>query len=162
MILFQITQALKSHLATRSTFINTFAADTLPRYPRLQKPASYIVNLSTSKSKGSHWVCFFFPVHGLPEYFDTFALDVPFYFKDFIGQTYKLSNNIVQSPLTTTCGQHVIFYILLRCLGMSMEQILTLYNQKDLLSNDIAVNNIINKTFGLKLPIINKQFLQNL
>ena len=159
--IFQITQILKSHLVTRSTFVSTYAADTLPEKPRLLKPSSYIVNLSPLGSTGSHWVCFFFPPTGLAEYFDTFALDVPYYFRDFIGPSFKQNNNILQNPFTTTCGQHVIFFIWLRCQGMSMEQILNLYSKDHLLLNDVAVNHILNQNFGLQLEIINEQFLND-
>lgn len=144
---------------TRGTFVNTYAADTIPKEPRSLKPASYIANLSPLHSTGTHWVCFFFPITGLTEYFDTFGLDIPFHFLDFVGLSYKQNHNILQNPFATTCGQHVIFYILMRCHGMSMEQILNIYSKENLLVNDVCVNQILNQNFGVQLPIINEQFI---
>jgi hypothetical protein len=139
--------------------VNTYAADTLPVNPRLQRPASYVTNLSPLNSPGTHWVCFFFPLNGLPEYFDTFALDVPLAFREFMGTSYKHNNNIIQNPFSTACGQHVIYYIWQRCKNIPMEQILNLYSKNDLLLNDVVVNHILNINFGLQLNIINKEFI---
>ena len=139
--------------------MNTHAADTLPERPRIQRPAAYIVNLSPLSSPGTHWVCFFFPVTGLPEYFDTFSFDIPSYFWNFIGQRYKHNTKIVQYPLNTTCGQHVIYYIYQRCKNISMEAILDGYNSTDLFLNDVLVNQIVNQNFGLCLSLVNEKFI---
>ena len=139
--------------------MNTYAADTLPDKPRLHRPAAYIANLSPLSSPGTHWVCFFFPVTGIPEYFDTFSLDIPSPFCDFIGQPYKQNTKIIQSPLNTTCGQHVIYYIYQRCRNISMEKILDKYSITDLHLNDVLVNQIVNQNFGLQLPLVNEEFI---
>lgn len=141
--------------------MNTYSLDTLPEKPYYYRPIAYIANLSSLDSKGTHWICLFFPINDVPEYFDTFHLDVPIPFQQFMGKKYKRNINIIQHPFSTSCGQHVIYYIWQRCRNKSMEDIMKLYSPKNLLLNDELVNRIVNKNFGLNLSIIDETYLQS-
>ena len=50
-------------------FRGVFPADKLPT--RFKKPALLIANTDPSTQKGSHWVAFYIPKSGKPEYFDS-------------------------------------------------------------------------------------------
>jgi len=160
-VYFQITQTLHSHPRTRNVFENTYAANTLPDKPVASRPVAYVVNLSPLEKIGSHWICMYFPKVGLPEYFDTFVSEVPSHFEKFMGEEYKRNLGIVQHPLTTSCGQHVIFYIFQRCNNKTMEQILAEYSDRNLLTNDVNVTLMVNKNFRLDLKLIDFEFLKS-
>lgn len=104
----------------------------------------------------------YFPISGYPEYFDTFVTEVPLIFEQFMGPIYVKNNNTIQHPVTTVCGQHVIFYILQRCRDKTMGQILKCYSTEKLLLNDIMVNKIVNMNFQSNLQIMNTDFLETL
>ena len=157
--IFQITHTLTSHPRTKNVFVSTHAADSLPLGPRVDKPCAYIANTANWDQQGEHWVCFFFPKKGLPEYFDSFALDIPRHFANFLGSHFKQNHHIVQHPFSTACGQHVIYYIWQRCRGLCMEQILSLYTKNDYLINDVFVNQMIQQAFGVNLNVIDTRFI---
>ena len=79
-----------------------------------------------------------------------------------MGGVYKRNLNIIQHPLTTTCGQHVIFYIFQRCKNETMEQIMSCYNERNILLNDVEITRMVNKNFQLDLKIIDIGFLETL
>jgi hypothetical protein len=158
----QITRILKSHHLTKNTFVNTYAANTLPYEPGSYRPSAYVVNLSPLQTVGSHWICMYFPVIGDPEYFDTFASEIPAHFRQFMGPFIIKNNVSVQHPFSTACGQHVIFYIWQRCRNKSITQIMDLYSNSNLLLNDVMVTLIVNKNFGLNLQIIDDEFINTL
>lgn len=153
---------MASHHITKNVFVNTYSADSLPPGPRLDKPCAYVANTANWNEHGEHWVCFFFPKKGLPEYFDSFGLDVPLSFREFLGSNYlfKKNNSMIQSPFTSTCGQHVIYYIWQRCRGMTMEQILKLYCDSDFLLNDVVVNALVKQNFALNVEVIDIKFIE--
>ena len=141
--------------------MNTYSADSLPSGPRLDRPCAYVANTADWNERGEHWVCFFFPKKGQPEYFDSFASEVPLKFRQFLGtkHLFKKNNVLVQHPMTSTCGQHVLYYIWQRCRGMTMEQILKLYSDSDYLLNDVMVNQIVKQNFALNVKVIDIQFI---
>ena len=157
----EIRRLLSSHLQTKSTFVGVFAADTLPRRPRPFKPCAYVVNTDVESGPGEHWVCIYFPKNGPVEYFDSYGCKPRRLHKKIMKNHRIVSSKIrLQSNLSTTCGQHVIHYILKRCMGNSMTNILSIFNKKHLITNDQYVVNHVNRTFGTNTSILDKQFFR--
>ncbi len=162
----QIHALLKSHLETKNVFVSVYAADNLPRLPRDNRPCAYIANTAPINNAGEHWVCFFFPKNDPPEYFD--SLGFPPLINDFFHFLETDQNKIIfndcpiQNPFSTTCGQHVIHYILKKCRHMSMKDIISPFCNHDFRINDAIINSYVEKNFNTKLNIFDKQFIKKI
>jgi hypothetical protein len=114
-------------------------ADFLPGI--ISKPSAYIVNSDTHHLPGRHWLVFYFPESGPAEFFDSTGHRPEFYHERFRtvlranGPGYSLSNRILQSNGTRTCGLFALFYLWSRCRGYSMTCIV-----QGLFSTDVWVN----------------------
>ena len=156
----QIGSLLSSCSLTKRHFHGIYASDTLPNNPHT-KPSSYICNLDPSTMSGSHWVCFYFPLKGLPEYFDSFGFPPTKNFENFLGYSYIYNPGFIQYPLSTVCGQYCIYYLWQRALNKSMYTILSEFDSENLLYNDMLVNNAIENHFSVDLDIFNVDFVSN-
>ena len=154
----EITHILKSHPYTRNVFMSTHAADTLPTVPE-KRPLAYVANTHKRNQPGEHWVCFYFPVSGPREYFDSYGFEPTTSFAKFLGREYWYNKRFLQYPLSSSCGQYVIFFIFMRALGHSMETILKLFNERDLLANDLLINTIVEHNFNVDLDIFDSDFI---
>ena len=94
-----------------------YMRDTLPTKPKNKE--SGIVNLNTSKEKGSHWVCYY--KDGATRiYFDSFGQITPIEIQKYLKTKDEFKNDapvierntdIVQEPNTNVCG-HLCLYVL--------------------------------------------------
>ena len=124
-------------------------------------PCCYIVNTDRHNKPGRHWVSFFFPASGCPEYFDSFGMVpmLPEFYK-FMGERHFLYNNIpLQEPLSTTCGQYCLFYLLARIHGYTFEHFISLFDINLPQLNDEFVNDFITSTFDVELKIYDYDFI---
>jgi len=106
------------------TFRGVFPVDKIPTLKAL--PSAVIVNLDTSKFPGSHWIALFFPKSGCCEYFDSYGRKPTVEILNFISshyETYKYNNACVQDFWTVSCGQMCLYYLIWRCRGLSMKEI---------------------------------------
>ena len=110
---------------------------------------------------GRHWVAFYVPVntpHHI-EYWDSFGLPPAEIFTPFLGQkTYKRSTKFIQHPITATCGQYCIYYILKRCSGNTFDNIVSDFSENQL-ANDVLVNEFIEQNFCVELKIFDLPFI---
>lgn len=155
----QISSLLQNNPHTRNSFAGVFPADLLPKFPRKKKPCSYIANTQKHNEPGEHWVCLYFPAQDLPEYFDSYGFLPQREFKEILGNSYRLSRGFFQYPLSSTCGQYCIFYILQRCLGKTMTDILNMFTTENLIENDILVNSTVEEYFPVDLDIFDLNYL---
>ena len=133
-------------------FIGVFASDSLP-LEISHKPVSLIANLDTSMEDGSHWVCFYFPQHGLPEYMDSFGLHpIPSFLK-LLGHKYRCNTSFLQSPFSAVCGQYCLYYLHRRGLTSSMDSVLHPFDVDDRGFNDLYVNKYVEDHFSVDLPL---------
>ena len=166
----QIQRLLKNHKETRDIFQGVYAKDTLPPHPISTKPSAYICNTDPISKSGMHWVCFYFPPSGKAEYFDSYGFPPHKIFRKFLGGKRKYTYNkcFIQHPMTTTCGQYCMYYILRRSQGESKQEILKFFCDKNstkisYINNDLLVVKTIEKEFHFKSKIfcvktIKKQF----
>ena len=155
----QIARLLRKLPRTRRMFMGVFAADTVPLIRGVNEVTSYIVNLDNANQPGSHWVAIYLAPNEVPEYFDSYGEDCQnARLCSLLGEMRIYNPLRLQSFASTTCGQHSIFYILCKSFRLDMGQILDSYPGQPL-ANDIFVNDIVEWVFGVRLPIVHRQFL---
>jgi hypothetical protein len=115
-------------------------ADLLPSVI-LRKPKFYIVNTDVSGRPGSHWVTFYFPRRGPPEFFDPAGRAPEHYHRRFRnvlminGPRYLYSGHRVQDYDSPTCGHFFLYYVFQRRRGFSMSNIVS--TSKTLHENEV-------------------------
>lgn len=139
----QITKILEANPMTRKSFKGCLPRDML-KIPATF-PASYIVNMDTSREEGSHWVAMFIPNRNEVFYFDSLKKDVPLGIDKFLKSFPKFKTNkfSYQSPFTQSCGLHAIVFIYHMSLGYTFEQYTNLLNS--MYNTDLFVKTIVNK-----------------
>ena len=135
------TDDLEKALKDYPNFNGVFAVDKLPRDP---KPGLYIANTDPSYKDGEHWVLLYKCKEGPTEFFDTFGREPN---KMWPGE-WKYSTRMVQSPLSTACGYHVLCYAHLRRF-YPYEKIMGWYGD-DLKENDKQARYVARFVFGIK------------
>lgn len=154
-----IKYILNSHPLTHEKFLGVFSSDTIPLKP-FKRPSGCVVNLDKSHDVGSHWIATYFPETGPSEYYCSYGL-APHIKRilSCLGTPYKYNSTQIQGLLSTVCGQHCLFFIYCRCVNYEMEEILEHFGNYDLKYNDYIVNEYIDQTFGVQLPVRDNQYL---
>lgn len=150
----QELEGLMSRLIGKQ-FCGVLACDELPMEKWKVRPAMFIVNTHPKNMPGEHWLAVtleeeggrkistFFDSYGFPPGFSHFPKSI----KEFLTKNgSKIYYNIkqVQDTLSTTCGQHCVFYLCQRARGVSFEDVMSLYKD-DLRSNDKVVACFVRK-----------------
>jgi hypothetical protein len=155
----EISTALMADKKLKELFVGVFPADFLPEK---EYPGYYIANTDSSSGKGAHWVAFHTPRPGIIEAFDSYGRNPAVYsehIKRWMGNDYVIMSGIArQGRSSTTCGQHCMFFILLRCHGYSYKDILSALNENPAV-NDKFVCKFVNRYFGLATVTHNSEFL---
>ena len=126
-------------------FGGVFPADCLPI--KIDKKL-YIMNTDPSDLPGKHWVAMF--TGDKPEFFDSLGNPPSFYRKTFeqflinAGPDYIYNCQRIQDFGSTTCGYYCIYYVLLKSMGYSINDIVTSFG-KNLQSNDRIVESFYDK-----------------
>lgn len=150
---------LETHPATKDIFVSIHASNTLPKRARTKKPCAYVSNTDKANQPGKHWTCFYFPNNSPPEYFDSFGLQPLWEFEKFLGRNYIKNTLMIQNPWSTSCGQHIIYFLIQRSKGRTMENIVSSFDKIDLGKNDKKVNSFVELTFNVDLPIFDSIFV---
>ena len=106
------------------------------------KPSFYVVNLDTSDKAGSHWIVMFHRDDKMTEYFDPLGKKPDEEFVSYLtlqSQHYIFNNRRCQSRVSNLCGQYCLFYCYFRSRGYSMQDILGMFDENNLLYNDQLV-----------------------
>lgn len=159
----QLTWLLSNNVHTQQYFRGVFSSNTLPfLQSTLEKEHNfYIVNLSPSYAKGSHWIAIYKGADTFSEYYDSYGLPPSSTaFETFLGHTYVYNNIQIQHPYSTVCGQHTLFYIIQRCHGFCLKEITSLFSgSENYLFHDFLVNLSIERYFDIDLDLIDFKFL---
>ncbi len=140
----QLRTALTANLSTRTQFGGVCSADMIPNIVR-RRPKLYIVNTDTSYYSGKHWVAFYFPTNGPPEFFDPLGHSPDYYHRRFRnvllinGPQYIYNCRRLQGPESVYCGQFCLYYGYRRCRGMSMRTIVNEFSSTNFALNDEIV-----------------------
>ena len=132
-------------------FGGVYPADMLPNKPL--KNHGYIANTEPYGSTGLHWVAFFFPVNGIPEYFDSYGLPpINYYFQKFLqAESIHFSNIHIQASSSMNCALFCMYYICERWKGVPPSHVVSLFNEKNKYLNDIFIEKYINTAFNVEI-----------
>ena len=122
-------------------FRGVFAADQLPR--QVKYPSLYVANTKGRRSKGEHWVCFYFGPNREAEYFDSLGRPprLPWH-RDFLkrnARRYITTPSRIQSLDSELCGQYCIMFAMHRARGVSLFSFLSRFSIYDYDLNDDKV-----------------------
>ena len=141
---------LSRNKVTSKYFKGVFPADKLPT--KIKKPALIIANTDPSNKPGRHWVAFYLPKVGPPEYFD--SVGFPPQQEEFLkflknhGKAFKYNQKRLQGSLSTTCGNYCGVYLYYRVKQISFSDFLKLFSSKDFARNDKKIEEMYNKIFN--------------
>ena len=115
-------------------------------------PAAYVFNTQPERVEFGHWVAVFINEFKEGVFFDTFGRPPEFLgFHLFFAKhaiSYSYNPDIVQNPLTMTCGQHVIVFLLN---GGNVAKWRSLMGE-NLLDNDDFVYEFVSRNFNVNTP----------
>ncbi len=141
-------------------FQGVFAADELGVLHGMTS-GCFIVNRDLKSQPGSHWNAFYLPSHGPVEYFCSYGLP-PTPFQEFLENIpykhYITSNVMLQSPISSVCGQYCLHFLHERVKGRSMDDILNAFTENNVY-NDTLINNWIEEHFNVILPMYDEEFI---
>ena len=87
-------------------------------------------------------------------------------FSSFLGRyghkKPKYNTKRLQGTFSTVCGSYCIYFLMMRCRGISFEDILSQFSFNDYYRNDSMVSLFMNKHFNLNIPMIDKSFFKTL
>src|SRR5277367_856730 len=143
----------KQDPCTSPYFLGVFPSDRL--VPPRQNKQFIVCNLDGHKFKGSHWICIYLEKHGngyKGEYFCSFAQyprvrNIENYLNQYCT-SWIWNKRPVQHILSDTCGYHVIYFLVNRCKGFSMQTIvsnLLLTNNPDVFVYNFVLYNYLIK-----------------
>lgn len=146
----QIKNILSRDPITKKYFIDVFPSDELPSKIR-RYPACFVCNVDPSTKPGSHWLCFYILSPDEAEFFDSYGNEPAFYqgaISNFASRYSRLIYNpvILQTNVSTVCGQYCIYFLYSRCRGETLRNILSHFITKNL-CNDRRVYNFVAKRF---------------
>ena len=136
----QLEKYMKADKWITEIYGGVFPKDLLPHSP--ERPSLFIVNLDKSDQPGSHWVVVFVVDRKISEYFDPLGKVPDTDFKNYLTQqsrSYRYSDKRCQNYASNICGQYCLFYCYFRARGYSMQHILNMFDENNLLYNDQLV-----------------------
>ena len=92
------------------------AKDTLPEVVSTY-PSAFVCNTHDSNQPGEHWVAMY--VDELGDYFDPYGQNPQHTeFANFMNKhcsKWSPNDHILQSPISTVCGQYCVAFLMFRC-----------------------------------------------
>jgi hypothetical protein len=140
----QLLCAINSDNILRQKVMGVFSCDTLPKYG-----ATFIANTDPSTRPGTHWIACFVDERGRGEYFDSFGRKPDGPFASWLNKNttgYIFNTEVLQSYTSAVCGFYCLYYLILRCRGMSLNNIVNQFTRNKY-SNDLYVHSTINDYF---------------
>lgn len=114
-------------------------------------PALYVLNTDMEMGRGEHW-CVVYYDRDIMEFFDPFGSPPVLYDFDEVlnsreSRKYLYNSTCVQNPEAIVCGHHCVHFAFHRCRDISFQEILDMYDGRDLNRNDRMVRDFVMK-FG--------------
>ena len=124
---------------TIRSFSGVYACDNLPN--KFEYPNSLIANTKPSNHTGEHWIAIYVNKQGYGDFFDSYGRPPQREFKRFLDKhcvSWNFSKKQLQQYTSTTCGQHCVFFIHARSLGLSLTKFLSLFTSNRAENDDIV------------------------
>lgn len=161
----QLTGILESDPYARSYFAGVMPCNQLPT--KLSKaPACLIVNTDPSWKQGAHWLAVYMDENRNLEFFDSYGRDSNKYrlIHDFLKRNsadpWKMNTKQLQGPLSSTCGQFCLYFLLWRCRGVSFEKIMSGFDES-VHTNDVMVTTFVNSLLKESTQIFDVDYVVN-
>ena len=141
-------------------FIGVFPCDLLPKH--VSWPCALIANTQPSNSEGEHWVAIFINKEGYGDFFCSYGQPPASVFVRFINNncaSWNYSKKCLQDFMSTTCGQHAVFFLHARSNGLSLSKFLSLFttNRGE---NDEIVTAFINGKYNVNTVVTDMRLLR--
>jgi len=108
---------------------------------------------------GSHWVCMYFDNRDRGEYFDSYGRQpnntIVRYMKRFASHI-KFNKKCIQQPLTSTCGQLCVYYLIWRSRQIPLKEIVSSLDKS---YADEFVTGFVNNLFKTDTVVFDREFL---
>ena len=159
----EISKVLTLDKISRYQFEGVFSVDELPN--SVKYPSALVVNTDVRTGPGEHWVAFYFTDSCDGEFFDSFGQAPDKYnvlLKRFVtnnSDSWTYTTKQVQEMLSTTCGQHCLFYLLHRCRRVSALEIMHKYSNRPS-SNDNLVTAFLRKYYNIHTKTHDLSFIR--
>lgn len=142
----EITRLLTHRLSGRRLYRGVYPKDLLPaKIP--ETPSAYVINTDTSRGPGKHCVAVYFAVSGKAEYFDSFGLPpLDKEIKAFIkrnSQSVSHNSRLLQNITSSACGLYVVYFVLGKSKGLSLQRLTTPFQPHHLQKNDRRVRRLV-------------------
>ena len=162
----QIDAILRRSSKTKNFFKGVYSSDTLPNINDL--PSCLVLNVDEKHEPGSHWTAIYLDVNGRGEYFDSYGLPPlskhVVKFMETYSKPWTFNERQLQNAITTMCGPYTIFFLLYRCkYGLPMKETIQKMfpdEHAPLIQNDMKIQHSMKKRFGLFIPLIELDFVQ--
>lgn len=124
----QLRCAVEEDVSLKSVVTDIYASDVLPTFVQ-SYPSAYICNTDPSSKPGQHWVAFWFTNSRELEFYDSLGQSPEFYNSHFVRfienntETCVYNNVSVQRKHSDKCGYHVLYFLLVKCRGFNMSDI---------------------------------------
>lgn len=130
----QIYNTLRRHPKSRLVFLDCVPADRIPFSG--MHPYTVVVNTDVASRPGHHWVAIYAPSPTTVEYFDSYGDPPTDRILDYLQRfdVIRRNTDVLQSLMSSVCGQYCIYFILKRAAGESFDSIvhrLALQNSPD-------------------------------
>jgi hypothetical protein len=151
----QIYCALKTNPITRHQFCGVFASNQLPEELSLV-PSCLVANTDPDSEPGEHWVAVYRNADGSTDYFDSYGRQPTGAIKSWLyrtcGGSIRCNHKCLQSPLSSACGQYCVYFLLSKCRGLRLPDIVKCFTKNTLL-NDACVVAFVNRYFCLSTTL---------
>jgi hypothetical protein len=139
---FDLKKTLQKDVFCRNKFKAVLPRDFLPT--RVQYPSAYIVNTHPSYKRGEHWLAIYYDENGKGIFFDSFGMSPAFYhLEGFLNKTSKeweYNKHQLQSFSSMACGYYCLYFIMLCCRGLKLNDIVNLFSKNNFNINDLLIS----------------------
>jgi len=135
----RLRQLIKKHCKVDFIgFHGVFGRDNIPLYVT-DYPYCFIANTDISKSRGKHWVVFYFESENHVEFFDSLG-NHPSFYKFNLGDNFCIDYNFhIQSSHSSVCGYYCVYYLLKKSQGKSFSSIIHSFSSTNFDWNDYQI-----------------------
>ena len=140
-------------------FAGVFPCDYLPAKPTY--PFAIIVNTDPKTKPGKHWIAMYFDSDGCGDYYDSYGRQPLPVFEDYLDKhchRWQSNNKQVQSPFSSTCGQHCVYFLHQRSRNVPMKEIVNQFGSKQM-ENDEMVKDFVNAVYNKNTKVIDIDFI---
>ena len=143
---------LSADAVTSRVIDGVYVQDTLPEQVA-GRPRAFVCNTDPSDQEGEHWVAFYFDQDMTADYYDPYGLPpvIPSWIRFLNNNCDSWRHNPIrlQEVDSSTCGHHVLYFLLHRSRGVPLETVLSHFTSTKN-DNDSRVINFLMHHYGLK------------